>query len=245
MRGYVSAPDNSAVTINGIVAHIDDFGHFNLNDIPLAVGRNTITAVVTGIDGQTASQEITLESTGPAPFVVDASPTEGLGSLTVQFAITNPAHTPFNKIIVDLDGDGYPNLIATPNDVDNRSYTFTATYPEGTWTATITALDAANQPIFSTTRVIVVLMPELSRRATASRLQRHACAVARWQHRGGHSPRLRGPRTPNTKRSSRNLGRHFPATHRPGRGDRRDYRSASTSRNSASSAILPTARNGS
>ncbi len=160
VRGYVSAPDNSAVTINGIVAHIDDFGHFNLNDLPLAVGRNTITAVVTGMDGQTATQEIMLESTGPAPFIVDASPTEGLGSLTVQFAITNPAHTPFNKIIVDLDGDGYPNLIATPNDVDNRSYTFTATYPQGTWTATITALDAANQPIFSTTRVIVVLMPE-------------------------------------------------------------------------------------
>lgn len=160
VRGYVSAPDNSAVTINGVVAHIDDFGHFNLNDLPLAVGRNTITAVVTGMDGQTATQEIALESTGPAPFIVDASPTEGLGSLTVQFSIANPAHTPFNKIIVDLDGDGYPNLIATPSDVDNRSYTFTATYPQGTWTATITALDAANQPIFSTTRAIVVLMPE-------------------------------------------------------------------------------------
>ncbi len=160
VRGYVSAPDNSAVTINGIVAHIDDFGHFNLNDLPLAAGRNTITAVVTGMDGQTATQEITLESTGPAPFTVDASPTEGLGSLTVQFSIANPAHTPFNKIIVDLDGDGYPNLIAIPNDVDNRPYTFTATYPQGTWTATITALDAADQPIFSTTRAIVVLMPE-------------------------------------------------------------------------------------
>ncbi|MBU6483724.1 MAG: hypothetical protein KGR23_02870 [Betaproteobacteria bacterium] len=160
VRGYVSAPDNAAVTVNGIVAHIDDSGHFNLNDLPLAVGRNTITAVVTGMDGQTATQEITLESTGPAPFIVDASPTEGLGSLTVQFSIANPAHTPFDKIIVDLDGDGYPNLIATPSDIDNRSYAFTATYPQGTWTATITALDAANQPIFSTTRVIVVLMPE-------------------------------------------------------------------------------------
>lgn len=161
LRGYVSAPDNSAVTINGIVAHIDDFGHFNLNDLPLAVGRNTITAVVTGMDGQTATQEITLESTGPAPFVVDASPTEGLGTLTVDFSIANPGRTPFRQIIVDLDGDGYPNLIATPDDVDNGPYTFTATYPQGTWTATITALDDQNRVIYSTTRMIVVLMPEL------------------------------------------------------------------------------------
>ena len=161
VRGYVSAPDNSAVTINGIVAHIDDFGHFNVNDIPLAPGTNTLTAVVTGIDGQTASQAITLESTGPAPFVADASPTEGLGSLTVEFSIRNPAHTPFKQIIVDLEGDGYPNLIATPADLDDGSYAFSATYPEGTWTATITALDDQNQPIYSTTRTIVVLMPKL------------------------------------------------------------------------------------
>ena len=161
VRGFVSASENSAVTINGIVAHIDDFGHFNLNDVPLAPGVNAITAVVTDMDGQTSSQAITLESTGPAAFVVDASPTEGLGSLTVNFSIGNPARTPFKQILIDLEGDGYPNLIATPADVDDGSYAFTATYPQGTWTATITALDGANQPIFSTTRVIVVLMPEL------------------------------------------------------------------------------------
>lgn len=161
VSGFTSAPENSAVTINGIVAHIDDFGHFNLNDVPLAPGVNTITAVVTGMDGQTAAQTITLESTGPAAFVVNASPTEGLGSLAVTFSIANPAHTPFKQIVIDLDGDGYPNLIATPADVDDGSYAFTATYPEGTWTATITALDDANQPVFSTTRVIVVLIPQL------------------------------------------------------------------------------------
>ena len=161
VQGIASAPENSAVTVNGIVAHIDDLGHFNLNDVPLVPGINTLTAVVTSIDGQTGSQAITLESTGPAAFTVDASPTEGLGSLTVRFSITNPARTPFKEIIIDLDGDGYPNLIATPADVDDGAYAFTATYPEGTWTATITALDDANQPIYSTTRVIVVLMPQL------------------------------------------------------------------------------------
>ncbi len=161
MTGWVSAPENSAVTINGIVAHIDDYGHFNANDLPLAPGANTITATVVSIDGQTASQSITLESAGPAPFLVEASPTEGIGTLAVDFSINNPERTPFTQILIDLESDGYPNLIAAPANIDGRTYAFTATYPEGTWTATITALDNTSQPIFSTTRKIVVLSPRL------------------------------------------------------------------------------------
>ena len=161
MAGWVSAPENSAVTINGIVAHIDDYGHFNANNIPLAPGANTITATIATADGQTASQSISLESAGPAPFLVEASPTEGIGTLAVDFSISNPRRSPFKQILIDLESDGYPNLIAVPADIDDRSYALTATYPEGTWTATITFLDDTNQPIFSTTRTIVVLSPQL------------------------------------------------------------------------------------
>ena len=90
VRGTVSAPPNSAMTVNGIVTHIDDAGHFQANDVPLAVGANTVTAVVTTQDGQTSSRTITLNSTGRGPFVVHAAPAEGLNSLTVAFTVENP-----------------------------------------------------------------------------------------------------------------------------------------------------------
>ena len=35
VRGFVAAPLNSAVMLNGIVAHIDDRGFFQANDVPL------------------------------------------------------------------------------------------------------------------------------------------------------------------------------------------------------------------
>ena len=76
VRGFVSAPANSAVTVNGAVTHIDDFGFFQANDVPLTPGANSVTAVVTTQDGQSTSQSITINSSGAGAFVVHASPTE-------------------------------------------------------------------------------------------------------------------------------------------------------------------------
>ncbi|MGH8802366.1 MAG: Ig-like domain-containing protein, partial [Casimicrobiaceae bacterium] len=78
IRGYLSGPDNSSITVNGVVAHLDDRGFFQLNDTPLAPGANVVDAVVTTQDGRTASRAITVNSSGPGAFVVDASPTEGI-----------------------------------------------------------------------------------------------------------------------------------------------------------------------
>jgi len=161
VRGFVSAPGNSAVTVNGVVTHIDDLGRFQANDVPLAIGSNTVTAVVTTQDGQSTSQAITLNSTGRGLFTVHASPTEGLDSLTVTFTIENPGNVAFKQIFFDLDNDGFPDLIATPAQFKDGQLTVTATYPVGTWLAVIKVFDNQDRVIYSTSKSIVVLLPSL------------------------------------------------------------------------------------
>ncbi|HEX8739690.1 MAG TPA: Ig-like domain-containing protein, partial [Casimicrobiaceae bacterium] len=137
IRGYFWGPDNSSITINGTVAHVDDLGLFHVNDLPLAPGVNTIDAVVTTQDGQSASRSSTVNSTGPGAFVVNASPTEGIDSLEVTFTTESRGGATFKQIFFDLDGDGYPNVIATPAQFADGPFSFAVTYPVGTWNVAI------------------------------------------------------------------------------------------------------------
>jgi hypothetical protein len=161
IRGSVSAPPNSAMSINGIVAHIDDTGQFHLNDFQIAPGTNTVNAVLTTQDGQTTSRSIALTSTGRGPFVVRAAPTEGLDTLPVTFTIENPSATPFARMSVDLDNNGLSDIDVTPAQLSSGTLTFSATYPTGTWLAVVKAYDDQNRVIYSTSKSIVVLSPTI------------------------------------------------------------------------------------
>jgi hypothetical protein len=161
VRGFVSAPANSAVTVNGAVTHVDDFGFFQANDVPLTPGANSVTAIVTTQDGQSTSQSITINSSGAGAFVVHASPTEGLDSLQVTFTVENPGNVPFKQINFDLDNDGFPNLIATAAQFFDGKLTVTATYPAGTWLAVIKVFDDQDHVIYSTSKSIVVFIPSM------------------------------------------------------------------------------------
>jgi hypothetical protein len=161
IRGFVSAPENAAVTVNGSVTHIDDLGRFNANEVALLPGSNTVTVEVTTQAGQSARQSIVVNSTAAGAFVMHASPTEGLESLQVTFTIENPANTPFKQMLFDLDNDGYPNLILTPAQFVDGKTTVTATYPEGTWLAVLKAYDDHDRVIYSTSRSIVVRIPQI------------------------------------------------------------------------------------
>ena len=159
IRGVVSAPSNSAMSINGVVAHIDDFGRFQANDIALAPGANTVTAIVTTQDGQTAAHTLVVNSTGRGTLVAHASPTEGLNSLTVTFNVENPDNAPFDRITFDLDNNGTVDVSAVAAQFVNGALTVSATYPAGTWLAVITAYDDRGQVIYITRKSIVVFSP--------------------------------------------------------------------------------------
>jgi hypothetical protein len=68
VSGYVSAPTNAAVTVNGVVTHLDDRGFFQANDVPLSPGSNEIVAVVTTQDGQAVTKSVTVQSSGRGLF---------------------------------------------------------------------------------------------------------------------------------------------------------------------------------
>jgi len=161
VHGFVSAPANAAVTVNGAVTHIDDLGYFNANEVPLVAGANTVTVEVTTQNGQSATQSIVVNSSGAGAFVVHAAPTEGLESLQVTFTIENPADTPFKQMTLDFENDGFPNLILTPEQFVDGKLSLTATYPEGTWLAVLKAYDDQNRVIYSTSRSIVVRIPQI------------------------------------------------------------------------------------
>ena len=156
VRGTVSAPGNSAVSVNGIVAHVDAGGHFQANGVPLVAGANVITAILTTASGYSASKSIAVSSTGGGAFVVDAAPTEGIDLLEVTFTVENPAGTPFERIEFDLDNDGSPDGVSTPDRFVDGTLTVSATYPVGTWRAVIRVFDDQDRVIYSTSKAIVV-----------------------------------------------------------------------------------------
>ncbi len=159
VRGVVSAPANTAVSVNGVVTHVDDLGRFNANDVPLTPGANTVTVEVTTQDGITTAQSIVVNSSGAGAFALHAAPTEGLDTLQVTFTIENPADTPFKQMALDLDNNGLADLVFTPGQFVDGKLTVTATYPIGTWTAVLKAYDDRNDVIYSTSKSIVVLSP--------------------------------------------------------------------------------------
>ena len=163
VHGVVNAPPNSAVTVNGVVTHIDDLGHFHANDVSLAPGANTITATVNSQDGQSTSQSIVINSTGRGAFVVDAAPVEGLNSLQVTFTVDASRSPSFKQVQFDLENDGFPNITATSDQFADGTLQVTATYPAGTWTAVITIIDDQDRVIYSSTKAIVVRQPATMR----------------------------------------------------------------------------------
>jgi len=123
VTGTTQAPANSGVTVNGIVAAMDSSGNFYANGVQLTTGANTIAATLTTLDGQVTTQSAVVTSTGPAPIKITASPTDGLGPLSVTFDITPRSGVVIQKVEFDVDGNGTveQTLIAEP-------WTTTATY---------------------------------------------------------------------------------------------------------------------
>jgi hypothetical protein len=156
VRGNVSAPANSAVTINGVVTHIDDSGQFLANDVPLTPGTNTVVAIVITQDGTTFTDTLALESTGPGRFVVHAAPTEGLESLQVTFTAENPSELPFGVMYIDFSSDDNPDVIVNPSQFHDGQFSISATYAVGTWVSTIVFLDDLGRLLYSTQKSIVV-----------------------------------------------------------------------------------------
>jgi hypothetical protein len=154
ISGTISAPANSGVLINGTIAQVDGTGHFYANGVLLLPGDNTISILVASFGGQTATKTLRVSSTGAAPFAVEAVPPDGLAPLEVLFTVTNRGNRAFQRMEFDFDSNGVADYIAYPGQFVDGKFLLAVTYPVGTYTMKITAYDADNVRIWSTTRIV-------------------------------------------------------------------------------------------
>jgi hypothetical protein len=153
ISGTVQAPRNAAVVVSGRAASLDPNGSFFIDGVPLQPGGNTLTLVLNAQDGSPVTRTIAVQSTGAAPFQVTVDKNEGLGPLEVDLTITNRGAVPFQRIEIDTNGNGTPDITLTG--LSNNQVVEHLTYSvPGTYTISVKVYDAANVVIYSAYRRI-------------------------------------------------------------------------------------------
>ena len=155
ITGTIDAPSNSGVRVNGTLAQVDANGHFYANGVPLSIGQNMITLLLTSPDGDEVAQTITVGSSGAAPFSVTAVPTDGFAPLEVRFDVTNRGILPFARVEFDFDGNGSTDHTALAPQFVEGVFAVVATFPAGTFTSTIRVYDEKDAILYATSRVVI------------------------------------------------------------------------------------------
>jgi YVTN family beta-propeller protein len=137
------------ITVNGIIAEIKG-NEWIVNDVPLNVGANRVTATVTDASGNTDKKTITINTNDTTQRVeLSASSTSGIVPLTITFTATT-SFTPVSYQI-DFNGDGIADY--TGATFNNITYTYTT---EDIYYPTITITDNQGNT-YSDTIAITVL----------------------------------------------------------------------------------------
>ena len=156
VSGTLSAPPNSGVLVNGIIAQLDGSGGFYANGVALQPGDNAIPIALVAPSGQTATRTLTVSRSGTAPFELNAAPTDGIAPLTVLFAVHDRGSRSFRRMDFDFNADGTRDFTVSSTQFVNGDAVVATTYPEGTYKATVTAYDDHDSPIWSAEPVITV-----------------------------------------------------------------------------------------
>jgi len=108
VSGTVSAPPNTGITVNGLLALQDGQGHFYANNVPLQAGANTLAVTLTTADGVQYSQALTVNYTPPATAAatLTASPLQGIAPLVTNFTVTAAPGASVQKVDIDFNADG-------------------------------------------------------------------------------------------------------------------------------------------
>jgi hypothetical protein len=147
VSGTFTGPSNTGIAVNGVVAAIDG-NTFVAVSVPLQTGANTLTATLTTLNNQTATQTLSVTSTGPAAIEVSASPTQGVAPLAVTFTVNNSTRNKIQSVLADFTGSGsFVNLGAVT--------TASNTYSAGTFQAGFIVNDSAGVQYTQTITIVV------------------------------------------------------------------------------------------
>jgi hypothetical protein len=153
LTGTVQAPPNSSISVNGVAGTIGANGQFTVNNVPLVAGANTLTITVTTPDGQTTTQTLTVNSSGPAAFAFSASPMQGLAPLVASFALTNRSNTAYARADLSCLGNSTVDQSVPAPTTTLGSCTYNTT---GLYTARVKVYDSQNQVTYTGTQTINV-----------------------------------------------------------------------------------------
>lgn len=138
VSGAFQGPPNTGIVVNGIVA-ITDGNRFHAQ-VPLQPGSNVLNVLATSPDGSTATQSVTVISTGVAPVSVSVSPVYGVAPFKTTFELSNTTGRAIKQIQADYNGDGTADFTTS----DPRAILeFTYNTP-GIYTARFAVLDDQN-----------------------------------------------------------------------------------------------------
>jgi hypothetical protein len=106
VRGVLNNPPaNAGVTVNGVVAIVDDSGNFYANDVPLNPGATTLSATLTTLEGQSFTRTVSVTSSGPSPVRITVEPTRGLAPLATLFTVSARGATVIQQTRYDYEGN--------------------------------------------------------------------------------------------------------------------------------------------
>ena len=109
-------------------------------------------------DAASVTKTITVNSSGIAPFQVTVNPQQGLAPLQTTLTINNRGAVPFQRIEIDTNDDGTPELTLTTLTANKAQVTLN--YPtSGTSTVRVTVFDANGNVIYLGRRKVLALDP--------------------------------------------------------------------------------------
>ncbi len=154
------------ILVNGVLAMVAG-NEFAVNDVPLEIGVNTLTAVATDEDGKTATDTITVYTNVYQDQVnLSANITSGISPLDVEFSIDTQISNPIVTYEMDFEGDGV--IDQTIVDPDNVPFTYVQ---EGLYYPTITVTDDQGYWYTDTIAINVLSLNELNTLLTNIRIE--------------------------------------------------------------------------
>ncbi len=158
VTGTAIVPSNSALTVNGMKASINEVDRFFVNDVALQPGSNTITLTLNSEVTQKSSQTIEVTSTGPEAFVVVLDRQEGLAPLRTNLIITDSGRVAFGRIEIYLNDSSQPYLTLTT--LQDRQAVVPLQFDEpGTYTVTVRIYSPEGTPIYDIKRHVHAYSP--------------------------------------------------------------------------------------
>lgn len=153
VKGRYSGSRNSGITVNSVVAMIDDAGNFMAANVPLLDGQNTITATIKTLNGQTTTETVTVNNSYVSSYLeLNASPSGGPAPLDAEFTYQLSGQGLVSEARIDYEGDGTDDAIAGAN-APPFQHTYTA---PGLYEAKLTIVSDGGQ-IHRASTVIQVL----------------------------------------------------------------------------------------